>query len=81
LGINFTPLASHVTSYAVILYTNATVFLPGGIGLIDTGSNPTIPGYIAAATPEPATLSLLGFGLLGLGAFRKRLSCSPATIS
>ncbi|HVZ19366.1 MAG TPA: PEP-CTERM sorting domain-containing protein [Terriglobales bacterium] len=73
VGINFNPLVtSGITSYAVILETQSTAFIDGGIGLIDTGSSPTIPGFVAVATPEPATLSLLGFGLLGLGTLRKR---------
>ncbi len=74
MGINFNPLVTNgVTSYAVIFDTNSTVLLPGGIGLIDTGSNPTIDGWVAGpAVPEPATLTLLGFGLLSFGALKKR---------
>jgi len=74
VGINFyLPLVFQgKTSYDVILYTNAKGYMPGGIGLIDSGSSPTQPGFVAAA-PEPAAFSLLGFGVIAIGTFRKRL--------
>ena len=73
VGITWTPILTNgQTSSFVVLYTDAKSFIPGTIGLIDSGSSPSIPGFVASA-PEPATLSLLGFGLIGLGALRKKL--------
>jgi PEP-CTERM motif len=74
VGIDWNPLiVKGQTSSFVVLYTNSKKVIPGTLGLIDSGSSPSIDGYVAAATPEPATLSLLGIGLLGLGTLRKKL--------
>jgi hypothetical protein len=40
------------------------------LGALDTGESVTFT--IAKTAPEPATLGLLGFGLLALGFFRRR---------
>ena len=58
-------------SYDLILYTNAKLFTEGAIGLIDSGSSPSISAFVAA-TPEPGSLSLLAIGMVGSLVYRKR---------
>jgi len=63
------------TSYLALLYTNATEYTEDTIGVQD-GAGQTVNGFVPLApttTPEPATLSLLGIGMLGMGALRKKL--------
>ena len=59
------------TSYTLIINTNAPTYTPGTVGLIDGGGT-TEPGFMPALTPEPSTLSLLGTGLLAVGAGLRR---------
>ena len=62
-------------SYTLIVGTDDPTYTAGFVGLIDSGSSPTLAGFqpgVAAATPEPSTLSLLGTGLLAVGAGLRR---------
>ena len=64
VGINWVPLLTKgQTSAFVILYTHSTKFEAGTIGLIDTGSSPSLPGYVALPAPEPSALSFLLFAV------------------
>lgn len=68
---NMSPaLNSNQNSYVLLLFTNAKKYKPGSFTIQDGGTS-TNPGLVAD-TPEPASLSLLGLGLAGLGVFRRK---------
>jgi len=64
------PIGNGDWSSSLLIFTNATTYKPGQVAIIDSGSADLV-GY-APSVPEPATLSLLGIGLLGLFGFRKK---------
>ena len=58
-------------SYLLIVNTNLTNYEPGVFSLQD-GQTQNFQGFVPSATPEPSTLSLLGTGLLAVGAGLRR---------
>ena len=65
-------LTAGETSYTFIINTNLTAYQPGLFSLQD-GQTENFAGYVPEGpVPEPSTLSLLGTGLLAVGAGLRR---------
>ena len=77
IGFTFSPPISGeiqpgTPSDILVIATNATNYMVGNASIIDGGTDTVNAFAPTAATPEPATLALLGFGLIGLAAWRRR---------
>jgi hypothetical protein len=74
VGFSFQPpdsakILAGLTSNVLVISTNATAYTLGNASIIDGGTQ-TVQAF--QPIPEPATLAMLGAGLIALAAFRRR---------
>jgi len=71
--VGFTlTLGPSKTSDILVIKTNATKWTVGTTNLIDGGVN-SVNTFAPTSVPEPASMAMIGAGLLALGIFRRKL--------